>query len=192
MKALALLLLCPLCLFAKTSYYDLVMLLKVPVILNNAQSLGSRQYRLQRIRGRVIVEHFPDSEPEVSFVDMVNRSHKLSSGAYVTYKTVVDKVGWHAVGSNKTGIFRKPSIFVSIEATPSYALADGEDNTLVVTLSGSGTNDKRVHGYVAGQLGCGCYAYGHTSPTRILGTCTVVDTAAVWGTFTMRKTMECD
>ena len=190
-KTILALALVPFCLFAKTTYYDLTMILKVPVIVNNSQSLGSRQYKLQRIKGRVIVEHLPGSEPEISFVDMVNKSHKLSSGAYVTYKTTVDKTGWHVIGSNRTGIFRKPAVFVSIKATPSYALADGEDNTLLVTLAGSGVNDKRIHGYVAGQLGCGCYAYGHVSPTRILGTCTVVDTAGVFGTFTLRKTAEC-
>ena len=183
----------PLALFARTTYYDLTMSLNVPVIVDNSRSLGKRVYRRQKIKGRVVVKHDRDGgEPSVEFRDMVNKSHKTSSGQYVKYATAVEGGGWHAVGNNKTGVFKKPSVFLSIEAEPSYALAGGEDNTLIVTLAGSGSSAKCIRGYVAGQLGCGCYAYGHVSPTRILGTCTVVDTAAVWGTFTMKRTMECD
>ena len=41
-----------------------------------------------------------------------------------------------------------------------------------------------MSGGVAGQLGCGCMAYGHTSPTRLLyDLCMVMDTAAAWGTW---------
>ena len=193
MKKLTLLCLLPLALLARTTHYDLTMSLKVPAIVDNSRSLGKRVYKVQKIKGRVVVEHDRNGgEPSVEFRDMVNRSHKLSNGQYVKYATVVESGGWHAVGNNRTSVFKRPSIFLTIEATPSYAIADGEDNTLIVTLAGSGSSAKCIRGYVAGQLGCGCYAYGHVSPTRILGTCTVVDTAAVWGTFTMKRTMECD
>ena len=193
MKKLTLLCLLPLALLARTTHYDLTMSLKVPAIVDNSRSLGKRVYKVQKIKGRVVVEHDRNGgEPSVEFRDMVNRSHKMSNGQYVKYATVVESGGWHAVGNNRTSVFKRPSIFLTIEATPSYAIADGEDNTLIVTLAGSGSSAKCIRGYVAGQLGCGCYAYGHVSPTRILGTCTVVDTAAVWGTFTMKRTMECD
>ncbi len=186
-------LLCPFCLWAKTTYYDLSMTLKVPVIVDNMKSKGKRVYKPQKIKGRVIVAHDRHGgEPAVTFLDMVNKSHKLSNGQYVKYEVSVEGGGWHAIGSNKTGVFKKPSVFLTIEATPSYALADGEDNTLIVTLAGGGTSPSLISGRVAGQLGCGCYAYGHVSPTRILGTDTVVDIAATWGTFRMKRRMECD
>ena len=42
-----------------------------------------------------------------------------------------------------------------------------------------------LRGYDAGTLGCGCYAYGHTSPTRVAGalgpTDFVDDVASTWG-----------
>lgn len=193
-KLMCAIVLLPLALFARTTHYDLTMSLKVPAIVDNSRSLGKRVYKVQRIKGRVVVAHDKNGgEPSVEFRDMVNKSHKMSNGQYVKYATVVESGGWHAVGNNRTGVFKKPSVFLTIEATPSYALADGEDNTLIVTLAGgNGSSDRKISGYVAGQLGCGCYAYGHVSPTRILGTCTVVDTAAVWGSFTMKKVMECD
>lgn len=194
MKRLILaLMLCPLALFARTTYYDLAMTLKVPVIVDNTQSLGKRVYKTQKIRGRVAVVHDErGGEPEVVFLELVNKSHRLSNGQYVTYDVSVERVGWHAVGDNGRNVFRKPSVFLTIEATPSYALADGEDNTLIVTLAGGGLSAARISGSVAGQLGCGCYAYGHISPTRIMGTDLVVDTAATWGSFKMKRRMECD
>lgn len=194
MKRLVLtLMLCPLALFAKTTYYDLVMTMKVPVIVDNSKSKGKRVYKTQKIKGRVIVAHDRyGGEPRVTFLDMVNKSHRLSNGQYVKYAVSVEGGGWHAIGDNKKKVFKKPSIFLTIEATPSYALADGEDNTLIVTLAGGGKDPSYISGRVAGQLGCGCYAYGHVSPTRILGTDTVVDIAATWGSFKMKRRMECD
>ena len=88
-----------------------------------------------------------------------------------------------------------------IDANPSYNVGeDDEDNSLLVVLAGKSTtkiaNGRRVlnmcRGNLAGTLGCGCMAYGHTSPTRVMGvegpTDDVDDVAAVWGTWTMRYT----
>lgn len=184
---LLLLLLAPLCLLAQTVTYDLSMTLRVPAIVDNSQSLGKRVYKVQHLKGSLTVKT-TEGEPEVSVTGLWNKSHRMSNGKYVTYSTVVEGVGWHVVGDNRKGVFKKPSVFLSMEATPSYALADGEDNTLIVTLAGGGSSDKVIHGYVSGQLGCGCYAYGHVSPTRIMwNPCAVVDTAAVWGTWKAKK-----
>ncbi len=191
MKTLLAMMLAPLCLLGRTSVYDVSMTLHVPVIVDNSLSLGKRVYRTQRLKGRMEVRHDGESEPEVSFTYLYNRSHRVN-GRNVTYDVYVDRVLWHAVGSNRTGVFKKSSITLSIEATPSYALADGEDNTLILVLSGRGSSEKTVKGYASGQIGCGCYAYGHVSPTRIYGTRTVVDTAAAYGSWTIRKRMEFD
>ena len=177
----------PLLCFARTDTYSLHMRLNVPAVVNNAESRGQRVYRPQIVKGVMRVTSVDGSEPEVELF-LTNMTHRTSSGAHVTYSVApAYNVGWHAIGSNLTGTFRKASVFLSFEATPSYALADGEDNTLILTLSGRGTTDGLVYGYCAGQLGCGCYAYGHVSPTRIYGTDIVVDTAAVWGTWRARR-----
>lgn len=188
MKILMIFVLVPFMAFAKTCVYDVTMRLHVPAIVDNMQSLGRRVYKTQLLKGRMTVTD-GEFEPTVAFTALENRSHKVSL-RYVSYDVAVDKVGWHAIGDNRTGVFRKTSVFLSVEALPSYALADGEDNTLILTLAGRGTTDRAISGYAAGQLGCGCYAYGHVSPTRIYGTCTVVDTAAVWGTWRAKKVKE--
>jgi len=188
MKRLILFAMLPFAAFAKTCVYDVTMHLRVPAIVDNMQSLGRRVYKTQLLKGQMTVKD-TDREPDVTFTTLENRSHKVGL-RYVSYDVGVDKVGWHAVGDNRTGVFRKASVFLSVEATPSYALADGEDNTLILTLAGCGATDRAISGYATGQLGCGCYAYGHVSPTRIYGTCTVVDTAAVWGTWRARKVKE--
>lgn len=188
MKRLMLIAMLPFAVFAKICVYDVTMHLRVPAIVDNMQSLGRRVYKVQLLKGQMTVKD-TGWEPDVTFTTLENRSHKVSR-QYVSYDVVVDKVGWHAVGNNRTGNFRKASVFLSFEATPSYALADGEDNTLILTLAGRGSTDRAISGYAAGQLGCGCYAYGHISPTRIYGTGLVVDTAAVYGTWRARKVKE--
>lgn len=188
MKRLIVLAVLPCMAFAKTSVYDVTMRLQVPAIVDNMQSLGKRVYRTQTLKGRMTVED-GDWEPTVSFVRLENRSHKIG-GRNVTYEVEVDGVGWHGVGDNRKDTFKRASVFFSVEATPSYALADGEDNTLILTLAGKGSSDRSIRGYASGQLGCGCYAYGHVSPTRIYGTDRVVDTAAVYGTWRAEKVKE--
>ena len=184
MRGLMLLVLAPLLCLARTDVYRIEMRFNVPAVVDNTESLGSRTYRQQRVVGTMRVVH-GEEEPRLEPF-LTNRSHRVGK-TFVTYDTMAYGTGWHAIGSNRTGVFRRASVFTSIEATPSYALADGEDNTLILTLAGRGSTDRLVTGYASGQLGCGCQAYGHVSPTRIYGTDLVVDTAAVWGTWTARK-----
>ena len=79
----------------------------------------------------------------MSFVNLVNKKHKLSNGRYVTYDTILDdekpfKVA--AIGSNKTRKFNVASICFSIIAEPSFNIGPiDEDTSLYVTLSGKGT-----------------------------------------------------
>ena len=69
-----------------------------------------------------------------------------------------------------------------------------EDNSLYIILAGKGrlssSKFKFATGYVAGTIGCGCSAYGHTSPTRKIGyngaTSVVDDIAAVHGRWSMK------
>lgn len=169
--------------------WDIAMTLDIPRIYNNMSSQGYRKYQRQRLRGRFGVFYVRDGEPEIRFYGLENLTHKVN-GACVTYDVVSDAgILWHGVGNNRTGKFATRSVKVEVEAMPSYAIgAADEDNTLVLTLAGRGySNGNRIRGYAAGQLGCGCYAYGHVSPTRIWGQDRVVDTAAAFGTWTAKR-----
>jgi hypothetical protein len=102
------------------------------------------------------------------------------------------------VGNNLTQVFKTPSVSFSLAMEPSYNIGPlDEDNALYATFSGFGTLNARsgcvrqLRGNLAGTLGCGCMAYGHTSPTRMLwffgaNLSRVVDVAAVWGTWSAR------
>lgn len=100
------------------------------------------------------------------------------------------------IGNNKTNVFKTASICFDFAAEPSYNIGEfDEDTSLYITLAGKGTIDangaiKKAQGYAAGTLGCGCRAYGHTSPTRELGyngaTDNVTDVASVYGTWTLK------
>lgn len=170
--------------------YAVTMTLHVPRVYDNTQSLGRRVYRTQRLTGVAVVSRADgEVEPDVA-ICLTNRSHKVG-GKYVDYECDVWSTRWHVIGDNRTDLFRKASIALELEATPSYIRdADfselSEDDTLVLTLAGSGTK-KYVSGYVAGTMGCGCYQFGHVSPTRSLFSWDVVDVAAVYGRFTMRR-----
>lgn len=175
----------PLLASALTDVYAFRMTLHVPRVYDNAQSTGYRKYQTQRLEGELRLTRVKGHEPEVGVIGLRNRTHKVG-GACVTYETTVDGVVWHVIGNNWTGKFNVPSMKFEIDADPSYNVgADEPDNTLLLTLAGKGTGSgKALHGYATGQIGCGCYAYGHRSPTRLfydLGT--VVDTASVWGTW---------
>jgi len=138
---------------------------------------------------------------DVQFTNMVNKTHKLSNGKYVSYgRTTLDTLIWprfNAIGSNKTGKFKTASICFYIAAEPSYNIGEfDEDNALYVMLAGKGTfYSKQLHlksasGKVAGTLGCGCMAYGHKSPTRKITFYgpgkEVDDVAAVFGTWSIK------
>lgn len=175
-----------------TEQWTLKMKLYVPRIYDNMSSRGYRKYQLQTINGVFKVAPVADSEPEISFVWMENATHKVN-GRRVTYEAEPNGVVlWHGIGNNRTGVFKTRSVVLPIEAMPSYAIgpAPTEDNSLVVVLSGRGSaNGKVIRGNVAGQLGCGCYEYGHVSPTRIWGQDRVVDTAAVYGSWSAKRTV---
>ena len=119
----------------------------------------------------------------------------------------------NVIGNNKTDVFKQASVCFYMDAKPSYSIgADDEDNSLLITLGGEGTVANcnwypyygyyccgsqyrkyyqkiqvinKLKGYLSGTLGCGCKAYGHKSPTRVMGydghTDMVDDVAAVYG-----------
>ena len=167
--------------------YELKMSLRVPRIYDNMQSLGSRKYQTQSLKGRLLVVHSPDGgEPTIEINGLENRTNKIG-GKRVTYETVADGVLWHCIGDNRKGEFQTSSVSFRIDANPSYNIGGDEpDNTLILVLSGKGSH-KTISGYAAGQIGCGCGEYGHISPTRIMGAGgapgAVVDIASVWGTW---------
>ena len=130
-----------------------------------------------------------------SFANLRNKTHRLSNGKHVTYDCYLDDSKTFrvvAIGNNKTAKFNVASICFSLMAEPSYNIGlFDEDTSLFVTLAGKGRlkngRVKTANGSVAGTLGCGCYAYGHVSPTRVIwwyGVSDIVtDVAAVHGTW---------
>ena len=170
--------------------YKITMNLKVPRVYDNTQSLGYRKPQRQSIVGYVMVDKSADPgqyEPLISFFDMENRTHKIG-GKRVTYMdSYADEVMWRYIGNNRTGIFRNTLVKFRMDMNPSYNIGEDEpDNTLIVTLSGFGSSERSIFGGVTGQIGCGCMAYGHISPTRNIY-CMVVDTAPLYGTFRMTR-----
>lgn len=120
----------------------------------------------------------------------------------------------NVIGNNRTDVFKRASVCFYVDAEPSYNVGeDTEDNSLLITLGGYGTVAdakwypyysccsssyrkyfmnvgfiSNLKGHLSGTLGCGCSAYGHKSPTRVMGfdgpTCQVDDVAAVFGQWT--------
>lgn len=186
---------------AYTDVYELKMSLRVPRVFDNTGSRGYRQYQSQTVVAQLRVEHGDGGEPSISISWAENRKHKVG-GRCVTYApTEAEGVMWHVLGSNRTGKFRMGSVKFELDLDPSYNVGDDEpDNALILTLAGRGnvSSDGRMKlatGYVAGQIGCGCSAYGHVSPTRVLGpfgaTCQVVDIAAVHGHWRLKWLSRC-
>lgn len=187
-----------------TDVYTFKMAVKTPRVYDNMQSKGYRKYRIDKLYGELHLTYPADGTggAEISVKNLKNRSYKVG-GNYVTYETYLDEdkvcPRVNLIGSNKTGIFKKPSVAFALVCDPSYNVGEmDEDNTLYITLSGSGTVRKckntreqlikSMSGYLSGTLGCGCSAYGHMSPTRVNGAygpiCDMVDdVAAVWGTW---------
>ena len=171
-----------------TDIYKLRMRLRVPVIYNNMESQGLRRYRPQVFSGELRIHYGGEGgdEAEISIPALTNMSYKIRN-MHVSYKTQITGYPiWSAVGNNKTGVFQKATLSFGIDANPSYNVGDDEpDNTLILTLALVGKQFGRLNGYASGQLGCGCHAYGHVSPTRALGsrgaTNRVIDIAAVSG-----------
>lgn len=183
-----------------TDTYKFKMTLQVPRIYDNSQSLGSRKYQKQRIRGKMHITYDTgsDGQPTITFSDLRNLKHKVN-GASVTYTATEDEAVQrkvNVIGDNLAQKFHTPSVCFGEIFEPSYIWgAPDEDNSLYLTISGNGkTTTKRgarvirkLSGSVAGAIGCGCTFYGHVSPTRVMGylgaTMTVDDVAAVFGTW---------
>lgn len=168
--------------------WEVRFLLMVPRVFDNTQSKGYRKYEIEQVRGFFKV--WPDTacgEPAIEFVSLENLKHKVN-GKPVTYDCIVENPQWHGIGSNRTCQFNTRSVNFQLIAEPSYAIGTEptEDNSLILTVAALGT-ERLLQGYAAGQQGCGCAEYGHTSPTRIWKTNTVRDTAAVYGQFRARR-----
>lgn len=188
-----------------TDVYDLTMKVHTPRIYDNMQSLGSRGYRKDTLKGELWISYSLDnSEPAtMQITNLVNKSYKIG-GANVKYDVYFDgevAPRVNMIGNNKTKKFKTASVALEIICDPSYNIGEiDEDNTLYIKLGGKGRVSKKlrngcqviktVKGGFGGTLGCGCSAHGHVSPTRSNGWCgprqdAVDDVAAVWGTWKM-------
>lgn len=185
--------------------YKFTMKLHVPRVYDNTTSKGYRKYQTQTITGYLYASYDDNDNVTLSIDSCYNKTHKVS-GSNVKYQVTVDNDGtvlyprWTYIGDNKTQKFTTPSVAFYIDCFPSYAKgADEPDNSLLLTLAGTGTTKKlkksgaiyitKLKGYASGILGCGCMAYGHVSPTRQIGFCgprlsEVKDVCSVWGTWT--------
>lgn len=186
--------LCSLCYLAvaTTDVYTISMTLRVPQVVNNSTSMGRRVYKVQRLVGTLEVVYNASEQADVSIISLTNRSFK-ASGKYVTYKVYTESSVWNLIGSNSTATFSRPSVFAEFEAQPSYVsqYEPTNDNSLILSISGRGSNRKKLSGYVTGTLGCGCSDYGHVSPTRVMGfdgpLDVVHDVASVYGTWRAKR-----
>ena len=203
--------------------YEIKIVAKVPRIYDNTQSLGYRKYQNQRITGDFYVYYYDDGSKQFICTNMVNLTHKIN-GSNVTYTCTIDNYGeyvyprWNAIGNNKTGKFNVSSVAFYMDMEPSYNVGEDEpDNSLLLTFSGYGTMaTKKIYwfgynknyityqvnritsGYATGTMGCGCRAYGHKSPTRIIDECgpsdSVDDVASVYARFQLKfiKRIDCN
>ena len=175
--------------------YRFTMNLRVPRIYDNMASKGYRKLQSQKLKGDLQFAYKTDGTVEVRVKNLVNKTHKVS-GIPITYVCYTFPYESHeplvvGIGSNRTGRFRKGGAEFAFQADPSYNIgAVDEDNTLLLELSGYGAiregKLRNIRGSVKGQIGCGCMAYGHISPTRLyLGWVTdiVHDVAPLHGTF---------
>ena len=115
------------------------------------------------------VTFYLDAEPDYSIGDDDEDNSLLATFSGKGAMSAVNVYGYEEVwhGSGKKAYSTKKRVLVS-------------KYKRISTLSGK----------LAGQLGCGCKAYGHKSPTRIMGpygaTCAVDDVAKIQGTWTAR------
>ena len=176
--------------------YNFNMVLKVPRIYDNYQSMGYRKLQPQRLSGELHFIYKSNGKTTVEVKNLKNKTHKIN-GVPITYICYKYPYQGHeptmvAIGSNKTGVFKSGGVEFAFQADPSYNIGFlDEDNTLMLELSGYGNirNNtlKNLRGAVKGQIGCGCMAYGHVSPTRLwFGRLTdiVKDVAPLYGSFT--------
>lgn len=171
-----------------TDVYDFKMKVRVPRIYDNTTSQGQRKWQTQYIYGQMLVNYDTDElAPRITFKNCINRTHMIN-GKYVSYlcEEGYDEVirRWVVMGNNKTGSFKNGSCFFFADFDPSYNIGDDEpDNSLLLYFGGYGILQKvrsspcscttykvtSWKGYCVGTMGCGCRAYGHKSPTRVLG-----------------------
>lgn len=164
-----------------TDIYDLSLRLKVPQVVNNSLSTGSRKFQNQTIRGQLYVQWRENGRYTLDFGNLENKNFKVGkvNVKYTGYEdSEVVYPRFNYIGNNATETFRTPCICFYLELEPSYAIGgNSEDNSFFLLLSGKGTSTVKskigsriasnFHGYVTGTQGCGCYAYGHKSPTRV-------------------------
>lgn len=179
--------------------YSFKLNLKVPQVIDNSSSRGYRKYKAQTIKGFLYILWMDDGSFRIDFSGLENKNFKVR-GVNVTYQG--SEVGdvlysrFNYIGDNNKNSFTTPCIAFYLELQPSYALGGAtEDNSFYLLLSGSGKSavykkfgcriTKTLSGYAAGTQGCGCYDYGHKSPTRdasICGASTEVnDVVATYG-----------
>lgn len=175
--------------------YLFTMRLNIPRVYDNMQSLGYRKYQPQTLKGELLFIYTDSGETIVKVKDLENRTHKVNGKrvTYTCYDYLYNDNGVLVVGvgSNKTLKFTQGGASFSFVADPSYNIGIvQEDNSLYLELSGHGTLKgdvlKNLKGSVRGRIGCGCYDWGHVSPTRLfLGYLTniVYDVAPLDGTF---------
>lgn len=183
---------------AETLIYKCTMLLDIPRVYDNTQSLGYRKPQRQQIVGYITVDTdisgrseeedkiFGYGEPAICALGFTNNTHKISTGKVTYEDACAQEVMWRYIGNNKTGVFRRTNVEFKLDLNPSYNIGEDEpDNTLIITLSGDGATYKQISGTVTGHIGCGCADYGHTSPTRTIDF-RVDDKAPLDGRFAMR------
>ena len=174
---------------------------------------GFKFKMMLKVEGEMYLIYRSGEMPEVVITNLVNKTQKLSNGSQIKYRCRIDQdkipTIVNYIGDNKKGLFKTGSIVFFLDADPNYNKGeDDPDNSLLVAVSGKSSTRKTwfaeflgnaykylgyyyeyntFSGNVAGTLGCGCYAYGHTSPTRVGGACgassNVSDVAAVWGSW---------
>jgi hypothetical protein len=186
--------------------YDVTITLSVPRVYDNTSSMGYRKYQRQQITGEMVVTYDCLGEPSVTLRGLVNKTHKISGSGVRYGETECEFVRWHYIGDNKRDQFKTPSVSFYAEIDPSYNISQkvDEDNSLLLTFSGTGVSTlsksmrgfsgartvSRLRGYATGTIGCGCYAYGHVSPTRVAGPFgplnVVPDVASVFGRWTAK------
>ncbi|MCQ2300359.1 MAG: hypothetical protein MJZ81_09580 [Bacteroidales bacterium] len=170
-----------------TDCYDFKMSVKVPRVYDNMSSTGYRKYQTQKIVGEMLVT-YDTVDPfgtTISFRNVVNRTHKIGGENVVYIAEPATAVRWNYIGSNRSGLFKTPSVSFDAELWPTYNVVQKveEDNSLILSFAGRGSSSSSskwrgrsgsrtvtmVNGSVVGTLGSGCYDYGHLSPTRIIG-----------------------
>lgn len=184
--------------------YAISLTLYVPQVRNNSTSMGTRRIELQRITGMMYVDWLSNDSYTISFGTLTNKHFKVAD-RNVTYVGQVETdtiyPSFTYIGSNQSGIFTKPVLSFYCSLLPSYAIGEvSEDNSFYLYLAGRGTSIqlgggegrvmKRITGNVVGTQGCGCYDYGHKSPTRAAGvtgpTDRVVDIVSTYGRWTAK------